>query len=136
VSKLPGSIEGDKQAIADVVWRCQAVKKKDTKKVAGLKSHAAPGVLETSYPNLAQFLTTALYDDGEEREAPTMTLWAQGGLWKLSIKDRAEGLVMWLSAEKLLELMQLADIYCLEEDAPWRRDAHGDADKGKRLKKG
>lgn len=110
------------------------MKKKDPKKVSGLAQHAAPSILETSYPNLAQFMTIAQYEDGERREAPTVTVWAQGGLWKASVKDRAEGLVMWLSAEKLLELLQLVDLYCLEEDAPWRQDDPLSERKGKRVK--
>jgi len=111
------------------------MKRKDPQSVPGLASHASPDLIKGHYPNLAEFLTCAAYEDGARREAPTITLWAQSGQWKMSVKDRAEGLVMWLSAEKLLELLQMAELFVLESDAPWRIDEMGNPDKGKRTKR-
>lgn len=123
-----------KQEIGDAIWEVRNVRKKDRKKTPGAGLHASPDLVKGHYPNLAEWMTAALYEDGEKREAPTMTLWASGGQWKLTLKDRAEGLVMWLSAEKLLELLMLAEQFCQEEEAPWRVDDytpnHGKRKKG------
>jgi len=109
------------------------MKKKAPKGGSGARLHAGPDLLKGHYPNLAEFLTCGVYDDGTPRESPTITLWATGGQWKCILKDRAEDLVMWLSAEKFLELVALIESMCLEEDGPWRLDDHG-SNHGKRRK--
>lgn len=111
------------------------MKRKDVSAASGTTLHASPDLLKGNYPQLAEWLTAAVYDDGSRRESPTITIWAAGGQWRLSLKDRAEGLVMWLSAEKLLEVMQLAELFVLSEEGPWRVDDYADKDKGKRVKK-
>lgn len=111
------------------------MKRRDVKNLPGARRHASPGPLEGHYPQLGEFLTDACFEDGTRRESPTITFWAQGGLWKASVKDRAESLVMWLSAEKLLELMQLLELYVASEDAPWRVDDYKAPDNGRRTKR-
>lgn len=110
------------------------MKKKDRARTPGAGLHASPDLLKAKWPNLAEWLTSAAYDDGEKREAPTITIWASGGLWRLTLKDRAEQMVMWLSSEKLLELFALAEQYCMEEEGPWRVDdfsaSHGKRKRG------
>lgn len=59
----------------------------------------------------------------------------RGWEWKATLKDRAEGLVMWLSAGSLRELIKLMDSFCLAEDGPWRHDDHQHERNGKRVKK-
>lgn len=109
------------------------MKRKDRKKVSGGSQHADGAFIGRHYPQLAEFLTTASFDDGGKREAPTLTIWCGGGLWRATLKDRTEGLVMWLSAEQPLELLSLIEQYCLEEDGPWRVDDYSDS-RGKRKK--
>jgi hypothetical protein len=121
--------------IARAIWGGCAMKRKDPTSVPGLAYHASPELTKGHYPSLTEFMTTAAFEDGTRRESPTLTLWAQGGQWKLTLRDRAEALVMWLSAEKLLELLQLAELFCLSGDGPWRIDEYGSPEKGKRQKK-
>lgn len=125
--------DAQKQEIADAIWGFQAMRKKDRAKTPGAGLHASPDLLRGHYPKLAEWLTSAQYDDRTPREAPTVTLWASGGQWKMTLKDRAEGLVMWLSAEKLLELLMLAEQFCQEEEGPWRVDDYSPQN-GKRKK--
>lgn len=122
-----------KQEIADAIWGCRNMKKKDRAKTPGAGMHASPDLLKGHFPKLAEWLTAAVYEDGTSREAPTFTLWASGGQWKATLKDRAEGLVMWLSAEKLLELIGMAESFCQEEEGPWRVDDYS-PNHGKRKK--
>lgn len=129
------SADAQKLELAHSVWEGEPMKRKDVSATAGTTLHASPDLLKGHYPNLAEWLTAAVYDDGARRESPTLTVWASGGQWRLSLKDRAEQLVMWLSAEKLLEVMQLAELFVLSEEGPWRQDDYAKEDKGKRVKK-
>jgi hypothetical protein len=127
--------QAQKLEVARAIWGGIAMKRKDVSRNGTVSRHAGDELVKLHWPNLGEWLTSAVYDDGTKREAPTVTIWATGGQWKLSLKDRAEGLVMWLNAEKLLELLQMADLFCMADDAPWRIDEFGSADKGKRAKK-
>lgn len=104
--------------------------------------HNAPGSPAASVdglsklPQLGEWMTSTTYDDGSPRQLPTVTFWCQGGEWKCNLRDRAEGLCLWLSAETWAELVKMIDEACQDESYPWRKDEYGDPDKGKRVKKG
>lgn len=111
------------------------MKRKDVAKMAGVLLHASPEGLRDIYPNLAEFLTAATYEGGdkpESRESPTITIWCSGGLWRASVKDREEDLVLWLSAETAPQLLDMLELFVMEASAPWRRDEG--QQKGKRVK--
>jgi hypothetical protein len=113
------------------------LKRKDVSKIPGTLKHASGEQLVKTYPRLAEFMTAAVFDGGKEtREAPTVTFWCGGGLWRASVKDREESLVLWLSAESPTQLLALLDEFCLNPTAPWRHDDVQDERKGKRVKKG
>lgn len=112
------------------------MKRKSVEQLVGVRVHASPAGLASTHPNLAEFMTAAVFEDEGKpaaRESPTVTVWCAGGQWKASVKDRAEGLVLWLSAESWAELWQMVDLFVMEGDAPWRHDEG--ALNGKRLKK-
>lgn len=112
------------------------MKRKDVARMAGVRLHASPEQLRSTYPNLAEFMTAGFYDGGKEpRQAPTVTIWAGGGLWRASVKDRAESLVLWLSAPEPLELLALLEEFVLSAAAPWRHDDQEHERNGKRVKK-
>lgn len=110
--------------------------RKDTTTIGAAKLHARPDPLVEHFPDLAEFMTCAVFEnDGSRRESPTITIWCAGGQWKASLKDRAEGLVLWLSAETILELLQLTDLFCLSTEGPWRHDDQDHERYKKRVKK-
>lgn len=112
------------------------MKRRDLNKLPSLRTHADPGDLSKTFPQLAEFLTAAVFEGSKERrESPTVTVWAAGGQWKASVKDREEGLVMWLAAPGLLELLQLMEDFCQSPEAPWRHDDQAHERNGKRVKK-
>jgi len=112
------------------------MKKKNLEKSRSALQHAEPSELKTSFPHLAEFMTAATYDGGKERrESPTLTVWASAGTWRCSVKDRAEGLVLWLSAPTPLELLAMLEEFVLSEAAPWRHDDQLHERNGKRVKK-
>lgn len=112
------------------------MKRKDRTACPGLGTHASGKGLEDTHPSLAEFMTSAEFEgESGRRESPTVTVWCAGGEWKASVKDRAEGLVMWLSAPTWMELWQLVELMCLEAEAPWRHDDQQHPRDGKRVKK-
>jgi hypothetical protein len=132
---LAEEAEGQKAEVMSAVWE-GPMKRKTLEQLRGVRCHADAAGLASTHPNLAEFMTCAAFDgDGklEPREAPTITVWCQGGQWKASVKDRAEGLVMWLASETWAELWQMIDLFALEPDAPWRHDEG--TFQGKRVKK-
>jgi hypothetical protein len=129
--------KGDEQLgeILRWFWRWP-VKRKDSKKIASAKVHASPGDLGKQFPQLAEFMTAAKFEgEPDVRESPTVTVWCSGGLWRCSVKDRAEGLVMWLSAETPNELLDVVEGFVFSNDAPWRHDDQAHERNGKRVRK-
>jgi hypothetical protein len=113
------------------------MKRKDVSRIAAASTHASPEGIVKSFPKLSEFMTAAVYDGGKERrESPTVTVWCTAGTWRASIKDRAEGLVLWLSAPTVGELLAMLEEFCLSPAAPWRHEEEGHERNGKRVKKG
>jgi hypothetical protein len=111
------------------------MKRKERTKLIGGLIHASDDKLLKAYPLLHEWLTTARFEGSDEtREAPTLTLWAQGGQWRLSLRDRAEHLVMWLVGDTVLEVLKLAESFCQDETGPWRVDDVSNERHGKRQK--
>lgn len=112
------------------------MKRKDLSKSRSTAFHASPDGLSKTFPKLAEFMTSAVFDGSKDRrESPTVTIWAVGGTWRASIKDRAEGLVLWLSAPDIMELLGMMEEFVLSSEAPWRHDEQGHERQGKRVQK-
>lgn len=130
------SPDGDHQRaqVMERIWE-GPVKRRDLSMMAGVSLHADPTGLAGVYPHLAEFMTAGAFEsDGkfDRREPPTVTFWCQAGQWRASVKDRSQGLVLWLSDSSLQGLLDLLELFVLEESAPWRHD-EGER-QGKRLK--
>lgn len=121
---IAAAADGQRAEVMDTVWE-GPMKRKTIEQLAGVRTHADPKGLVDTYPDLAEFMTVAVFEtDGklDRRESPTLTVWCAGGQWKCAVKDRAEGLVMWLSAETWMQLLQMVDLFVLDDGAPWRHD--------------
>jgi len=111
------------------------MKRKERQKLVGGLIHAKDEKLAKMFPLLHEWMTAARFDEGEDtRDAPTITLWAQGGQWRLSLRDRAEHLVMWLVGDTVQEVLKLAEGFCQDEQGPWRVDDAMNDRHGKRAK--
>jgi hypothetical protein len=110
------------------------VKKKEVSHAPGAPAASIEGMNKIG--QLAEWMTATSYEDGTPRQVPTITFWCQGGEWKANLRDRAEGLCLWLSAGTWAELVKIIDAACQDSTYPWRRDEYGDPDKGKRVKRG
>lgn len=112
------------------------MKRKDQSSNPSLQTHASPKGLIDTHPSLAEFMTSATFEgESVRRESPTVTVWCAAGQWRASVKDRAEGLVMWLVADTWSDLWAMVEMMVLEEDAPWRHDEQGHDRNGKRVRK-
>lgn len=132
---LSEGVEDQSKEVWDLLWGV-VMKKKDLADTRSRSVHADPTEIKSTYPNLAEFMTCGVYEDiSERRQSPTITFWCAGGTWRASVKDRAEGLVLWLSAPSPLELMALLEDFVLSRDAPWRHDDQEHERNGKRAKK-
>jgi hypothetical protein len=135
VSFLSEFGEDQSAQVFQTIWE-GPMKRRDLAKLPSLRTHADPSDLVKAFPQLAEFMTCAMFEGSKERrESPTVTLWAAGGQWKASVKDREEGLVLWLSAPGFRELVQLLEDFCQSSDAPWRHDDQAHERNGKRVKK-
>lgn len=83
---------------------------------------AMPCDLVEQYPLLLEHLTHTTYDDGSPRDTSTLLVTTGDGMWKCMLKDRQEGLVLWVSAPTLTQALQLLDDCCGSDDTHWRRD--------------
>lgn len=127
--------EQQERELWESVWR-EPMKRKDLKSSLASKLHADTRGLKEAFPNLAEFMTAALFEGSKDRrEGPTVTIWANGGQWRASVKDRAEGLVLWLAAPEIGELLTMLEGFVLSSDAPWRHDDQQHERNGKRVKK-
>ena len=109
------------------------MKRKQVTAQAGGPCASSEGL--SKLPRLAEWMTSTTYEDGTPRTVPTITFWCQGGEWRANLRDRAEGLCLWLCAPTWVDLVKMIDLACLDESYPWRRDEFNDPDKGKRVKR-
>lgn len=77
------------------------LKKRDAKTAAGGQPLLAPGVFGEDHPCVWEFLTEARWPDGSPRVLGTITVFADEGVVKLCVNDRAQSLVAFVTASTL-----------------------------------
>lgn len=96
------------------------------KKPSGSGSAASPvgvpgrGDALASLPLLWAHLTDSSWDDGTARQRSTLTVFCDGGLWKVCLNDREGGRSAFQSGETLEAALEATE-HGLEADSlPWR----------------
>lgn len=84
--------------------------------------HADYGDLLESMPNFAAWMTDAVFEDGVARKGGWMSVYCAGGMWRATLSDSAEKLILFLSAPTWTELLTLIEHATADPDAPWRPD--------------
>lgn len=56
---------------------------------AGVPPKSGPSALEAIYPELWNFLTDCVWEDGAKRELPTLLFFQEGLMWKICLSDKA-----------------------------------------------
>lgn len=93
-------------------------------------SHAARGDLLANCPLVHQYVTDALWEDGEERMVSTLMFFTDGALWKALLNDRALALLLWGEGETPETAVASIEERLATGCATWRA-----ATGGKRVKK-
>lgn len=78
--------------------------------------------LEKLAPVVADFLLTARWDDGKERETSSLTIVVQDGLWKLCLSDRDASKKLWASGETLTKALKNLEERVTDPKPDWRVD--------------
>lgn len=85
-----------------------------------------------TYPTLHAYLADTTWEDGEERETATVTLFVEEGLFKICLNDRALGRSAWLSGHTFTGLLKGLEAGLLSDELQWRRRPEGGSGTGKR----
>lgn len=79
------------------------------------------GVLKDC-PRLVEHLCDETWDDGSARERSTLSLFLEGGMFKLSLNDRETGASMIVSGDSLQEAFKAIEKRLAgERPADWRK---------------
>jgi len=75
---------------------------------------------DNRWPCLVLLLTATLDDDGHARETATLTLVAEGGLWKAGVRDRTANASLWRSGSTVMGVFDALEAALEAGTADWR----------------
>lgn len=78
--------------------------------------------IQRRFPNVYAHLADETWDDGTARVTSTLFVFMEGYRWKCMFKDRAAGLVAFLTADQLLDLFELAERHLVSGTLDWKHD--------------
>lgn len=94
----------------------------DRSNAAGSAAAAVDLVASGEFPLVMEYLVTARWDDGKPREVATLMLVAEGGRWKVQLRDRANRRVAWLSGDTILGVLASLESALGADQVDWRVD--------------
>lgn len=97
------------------------LKRRESAVLSGI--YSSPGVackISEKHPDLVEWLTAGTWPDGEARVPGTMLVFAEDGLWKCCLHDRAQSLSCFVSGKTLTECLGAAERACGEGQGEWR----------------
>lgn len=104
--------------------RGSPVKKRAKKDEQASRRAAQDEEFQATYPELFEYLTATCFDDdpAAPRQTSTLLLFAQDGVWKANLRDRAEGVCAWVAAPTLLGLLAVLEDELKTGEVVWRLD--------------
>jgi hypothetical protein len=78
------------------------------------------GILDC-WPQIVEFLTATVYEDGSKRTLPTLLLFVEDGRWRLWLHDRDQERSTWTEASELEEALSALEKGLADESITWRR---------------
>lgn len=75
-----------------------------------------------AFPSLVEFLTVSVWDDKSPRATGTVTIMAEDGVWKASIRDRAQGCYAFISGKTPGDLLAGLEKALVGDSLDWRQD--------------
>jgi len=107
-------IEGE----VGIMLRKRADRRVEGETQSGLKA----GPFELAHKDLWAYLTDTAYEDGSPREPSSLLVFVQDGQLKGMLRDKAEGLCLWGTANSLADLLALLDVMVADPESVWRVD--------------
>lgn len=100
------------------------MKKKDKKHGSGEIRAADDDEFKERYPELFEHLTATCFegDRSQPRVTSTLLLFAQDGVWKGCLRDRADGTCCWCAAAGALAVLDILEAELRDGTAVWRLD--------------
>lgn len=89
---------------------------------AGANGAVADSEFVVLYPQLAEYVTGTRWDDGTDRESSSLLIFAEAGLWKCCLNDRALGRKLWATGTTLEGALAVLDSVLVSSGADWRPD--------------
>lgn len=84
------------------------------------------------FPTLHSHLTQGKWPDGSDRETSTLNVWYDGSIYKAMLRDRSEGMVLFVACPSLVKLLDTLEGAVADPRADWRTDKNGGSPKGKK----
>lgn len=113
------------------------MKKVDHAKVKKVEKHLSSLVGLEKFPQLAHFLSDALYEGGdkpEEREGGSIWLQARGGELQIVLKEPSQGLMMRIAVPSWAALAATLEASLGDAGSMWEVDAYASQRKFKKRK--
>lgn len=77
------------------------------------------------YPAVWEYLTADSFDDGKPRQTSTVTLFVEGGLCKVVLRDREAQQALFASGETVEGVLASLEGMLVDALADWRMDRKG-----------
>lgn len=90
--------------------------------------------LAEQYPNVAERMTEQAFADGTPRKVDTCLIFAADGAWKVCLRDREDGVCLWVTAVSLLDVLDVLEAALKDPHAVWRADRAAGAPEASRQK--
>lgn len=104
-----------RESVAKFLKKAQAKSRKQAR-----ESVLADKGFREKYPALTEHLTLVRWEDGSARKTSTITLFAEAGLWKLTLNNREEQEVTFLTGGSLEELLGAVEQGLQTDSLEWR----------------
>lgn len=87
------------------------------------------------YPRLWSFLTDQRWEGGEERRPATVSIFPDGGCFKIMLKEPNWGLILFAASNTPSDLFAALEARLNDSGADWRVDRRAAGEQAKRVKR-
>lgn len=96
--------------------------KRSNPKTAGSTGSSKPvdSLFSSKSPALFEYLTEDKWEDGKPRPTATLLVFAEQGVFKACVNDRANGVIAWFSDERFQGLLEAVERGLADGTAEWR----------------
>lgn len=123
--------DGEKETFRMAFFERARKTNEPSEQLSGVADEAA----KRQYPTLVEVLTTMMEGQFGVTGRCSLSIFVQDGVWKGIVRDKQEGLCLWVSSATLSQLFKTIEGSLLDPDTVWRLDRYAGNDQAKRKKK-